>query len=467
MGVIQNAIASHLASIKNARFGSDVRDSIHKAIDAVAGECDSQLASINTNISKAISDATLGAASAREAATLAAQAKSEVNDTLLEMRDAVHAATDFKEASATETDYVQQSSGAWVGKTPTLKWKGTDGNWEYTFTHAPRFTNLSVSRTPYSRVNTDDTVTYNPNTGNLHINLIEPLSRLRVITNDAPYAESKPLNSYSYVDGVPELKIWIPRGTPGKGVEAIDHRPFILSDLYVSPVDAFNHGKWFESQSLVNRDAIIDSDSGKVTVRGANEFDAVLITLRKTVENTSSFTLLNNYGGSAKDNKKNFLANNTDFDSSVTVFLRKPIASIGEKRTSVTAAFVDNQGRLLTRRIHWLAEDHHLVVSGGAKKAYPDRRFVADTDYTSSLGTQVGDAYTGAFLFENAKLGKDGDRSEWVKTSSGYSNQSYWDKGYNPTTNIAMNKRYNQALIPMRIIGISFSKTTDDVERYF
>ena len=171
-----------------------------------------------------------------------------------------------------------------------------------------------------------------------------------------------------------------------------------------------------------------------------------------------------------------FLVDNDDFDSTVAVIL--------PKGGDVTASMIDNQGRMFMRRIHWARQNDPFfeIASGGSKSRFPTYvRFMSQSALTqnptagykckNTNGTVI--KYENAFVFEHAVYGKKyaneiGDNSEYTFWDTGDYRKGRKQSGYkDPSNNIEMNKIYDQCLIPIQIIGISFTMGASDVGMFF
>lgn len=503
MGYTRDQVSAYLSRIKSAILGRDVRDSIHDSIAKIADEVDRQVSSLS-----AIQ------ASATEIVTgyqLNQQAIDKANTDMNTLRSNISGISSaFENLANAEVNLVgyteNGSTGVWdptedvsVDFDPDLDTPVADRSPKFTFTfiRPPVFkqaVNVSVNNTANSASGS-----YNPNTGDFTIilpNLVrqEFANATFEVTNVTPNENNEysdtPGASYDPDTGTFSFKLL--QGKNGTGamesIAAMAKRPFFIRDLYVSDPSIFLQNaaapNYFPLQSRVDRERIVDQESGKIIFNGANDFDAAIIVFRKTVDNNSGVQLNNNFSWNktkaadiTKQKNAAFLASNIDYKSTVSVFIRKPAYnpsdSSSERMTSATACFIDAAGRQFTRRVHWTAVDCHLVCQGGAKKTWPSISIVPDVDNNAdangvgTYGTQVGDVFTGAFIFENAKNGANGDTPEWSwHALNTYRQTTLSGSDKNPQVQINYNKIINQVLIPERIIGISFGASQELVELY-
>lgn len=491
MGYVQDSIKTFLDAIKTAVYGEDVRGSIHDAIKTIADGVDVQMTSLAT-IQTSAQSIVNGYENNKAVITTALNKAGELSTALNELQDSID---DFTTPEVTELKYVESNS-QWVAEgTPGLAYDRERGKFVFSFVAAPAF-NKNVDFT-VDDLATSPSGNYNPNTGLFSItipNLIKNEFRNiqfainNIAPNDQNVYPSEPSASYNPNTGV--LTMNIRQGKNGtsalEAIETLVNRPFIMDDLYVNNQLAQTpSGNCFGMGSVVSRDHVLNLEEDAIIFPGANDFDAVFIIFRKTVDNNSGFSLNKNFSSKTSqsdiDKEKNtvFMADNTDYDSTVTVFLRKPSGKPGDKRSTAMASFIDAKNRIITRKVHWISENHHQICSGGATKTYPVIGLEADSDHNSETpaGIQVGEAFTNAFIFENAimkpsattayKAVDHGDAPEWVWTAlNTYSADTFVNSSYNPVVNKINNRRFNQCLIPIRIIGISFGMSNELVDMY-
>ena len=495
MASIRESIDGYINKIDNAVLGRDVRDSIVNALDVIARTFDSQLNAYGIAVTRAEAAQTLNEDRINRLNQLEADSEG-VSNTINTFQTF---ANNLTTPSVLLADYSNPAAGVWSPGTPNVTYDAVSNRFEFTLPKAPVFPQNPTVIFGESG-GSESRVTFDPRSGTLQFmfpNLIakffneSTLNLVNVAPNENNIYPEQPSMSYNSDTGVTTIKVL--QGLNGTGAAeafgALAKRPFIMRDLYVADPSSFlvnaSAPNYFPQQSRVDREHTVDQESGRIIFNGANDFDAAIIVFRKSVDNNSGVQLNNNFSWNktkAKDitNQKNaaFLANNIDYNSTVSVFIRKPAYnpnnSSSERMTTATACFIDAAGRRFTRRVHWTAVDCHLVCQGGATKTWPLIRIIPDVDNNAdaqtgvgTYGTRVGDAFTGAFIFENAKQDGAGDGPEWSWHALNTYRQTLLSKSdKNPQQMINLNKVYNQVLIPERIIGISFGASSELVDLY-
>lgn len=474
MGVIRDAIDTELNKISTARLGEEVRGSIVGALDKIASTFDSMIDEYDLKVQQATQAATDYDHDTSLIENAVEQA-GYIQDKIANLDDAL---TSFTTPTVIGTQYVK-NNGLWLSTAPSMLYDSESHRFEFKFPNGPNFPAEPVV-TIEGIPDEQGKVNFNPNLGTMSFTLPNMIRhhfnsltfRTENIEPDAnnEYSED-PSVSYNALSKV--MTFHLRQGLNGSGVSdmvsELGNRPFILENLWVADNLNFVQGARYDAQSVVPREG------------RANDFDAAIVILRKSVDNTVGDVLSNRFNGNATEQNKALLDANTDYDSTVAVFLMKPKA--GETSTSVTASMVDSKGRTMTRRIRWLSEDHHLVYSGGGTNTWPTVKLVADSVYTASLvngqsplGVQMeSERFDSAILFENAKIGANGDYPEYTwqgannyqKVVYRYKKSGKWkNSSCDPIAGANLNKRYNQVLVPVRIIGIKFCASSELIASY-
>lgn len=488
---ISSQITDCLNNIMTAEYGETVRENITKALRIIGQTVDDALNDMYKNIvnksnlieqNKALYD------QYKTEATTAADTLKDFKNVVSSVEERLAAISNIK----TETiSYERNSGGGWspVSNRRITSTTKANGEVEWTFhtPGVPLFKNIRIERKPLPKNDQEllaykDSVDYNINTGEIVVSLADPMKRLRVVGN---VLEGRSVNtgeilptSLDYAsDGAPVLSLSLPRGPDGSAGDQLVYRTFFVPKnkaLYNNADTSFGPSYIFGEQVLPQLDnAAHISYSNNVNeiqyyslkADQTPKFDAVLITFRKSINNTSGFEIsgVNTSGLSFPDNY--------DYDSTVTVFV--------PRGGQATAMMVDRMGRVLTRRVYWLDKTMYRAYSGGSKKVGSTAAKAPVTSIVSDLSggwSSVNQFNAGrGLLFSHCHIDKvkkgsnvisAGDDPEYSYSSDGNYTYNKEDKCWDPTANRGYNEFCDRFMIPVFVQGIIYQLDDSSLYRF-
>ena len=414
----------------------------------------------------------------------------------------------------------------WTPQAPTMTWVDNNviveneethemeernlGYWLWTVPRCPEFRTLNwewVYKKP--GVTYEDSISFDPNEGILNIKARDFLSDMQIIARKIRFDQQPTASMQIAANGKHQLTLELPQGPAGSGSEGLANRPYFYT-LYEADDSAWlpnaSNPPYFGKGPLVDLITTFGENNQTITYLGdffdENSdyeyiYDGVYITFRKSVDNYTGgtkFNLLRNNFGTSPTGE--LATNNVDFDSTITIFL--------PREQSATVTFVDDQGRTYCRRVHWMTKSESWVEAVGqvdgtgkpkANLATVDRfmtysqfELIKDTQGLVAARTFNNsnnvDEHFYMLLFEDAFMpgkgtARKGCTPDWAATSDTYRNNNDVAYGQSSdfrlndiqTTNLktqtdnaeGMNHRYDQFLIPIKVVGVSYHLNEKDI----
>ena len=488
-----------LRQIRTAKKGADVRESIYKSIELIANKSESAISNMSENVNSAIT-AARNATSAIQLSSGELQSLDtsidNMQQTINDIRSMVSALSGLTVRSELLDYTYNESTGAWTAPNMQIYFSQDENNGQGGFVlkipKTPKFVPVDVKRVikgqnggtdtvvtlPKTRDNNNslvaqDKITYNPNTGEYSLELVELMSLLNVEAHTVELGSTKPTASLTWdlsgLTPIPTLSLGLVRGLQGlsgenAAITYLDKRPYIrcLWEPDSSKGDPFANGKWFSRSSVIPR--VPTNSNAKKIYETASFYDVMAVVFRKSC-NPVTGTLKILQIGTAKS-KDLFNKGTDDYNNTITVFLRK-----GDR---VFAKYDCPDGKnSFTREVRWLENDMYLIVRTKSDKydyewfgnaSSPGYDASVDVGVSANDKTKrVESPYTNAIFIGDCWYGKNEEivNKKVRKKGNGAVMEHHVGniEGYFQQTDsksVNLNKDYNQFLLPMAIYGICF-----------
>lgn len=510
---LEDEITSELRDIKNAIYGSEVRDAIYNALYELATATS---AALNLYVSQLGTYVERAESASNEVEGLYSRAQSIYSDLFKSVASYKVLSESISRLTSVavvrpETAYIQKTiSGktVWESVDPSLAWNPNgqiisiqvpnptendanavttvevaDGQWQWSIPPAPQFKSLKVNWKNYNAKDVSsfkDALEYNPNSGEMTLSLRNFLSNLEINPNAVSSSQGVSASMWWSNDHF-VLNLNLPViDTNSTSLEGVSHRAFFVpldtNDQYHTNTKGGNNDRFnFGVTAYVDTTTDYDSSNDKVKelrdyFEGHDEavFDGAFIVFRKSVDNNDGNNLYVNFGekeDSATLNKVLF-KDNDDYDSTITVFI--------PRGGDVTASYTDTQGRTFTRRVHWMTEPWVCKCKGDKSglaetvKYVPKSKAGTVGGVTAATYGEIKNATRSStmLLFEHAMYNKKGNKVDWAVTSANsdkYTQSVTLAKKSALGKNKVENSIYDQFMIPIQIIGVSYHLSESDI----